>query len=47
MKKILNNIMLLKNGETKPIKCGKCDVCKMEKKITRPIHYTELLGELT
>ena len=44
---LVNNIMLLKNGETKPIKCGKCDVCKMEKKITRPIHYTELLGELT
>lgn len=37
---------LLKEGSIEPTRCGKCDVCRTDKKITRPIHYTELLGEL-
>lgn len=43
---LCDTIRLLKAGEIEPTKCGKCDVCRTDKKITRPIHYTELLGEL-
>lgn len=36
----------LTQGKEKPIKCGCCDVCMKEKKVEKPIHYTELLGRL-
>ena len=35
---------MLKNGEVDPIKCGHCDLCLEEKKIEKPIHFTELLS---
>lgn len=42
----VNQIRLLKNGEVEPIECGTCDFCLPHKKIDRPIHFKELLGEL-
>ena len=39
-------IMVLKNGEAEPIRCGLCDYCKHTKVLTRPIHFSELLGEV-
>lgn len=40
------NIMRLKNGEFPPICCGLCDYCKHTKVLERPIHYSELIGEV-
>lgn len=42
----VNQIRLLKNGEIEPIACNHCDYCLPRKKITKPIHFTELLGRL-
>lgn len=42
----VNQIRLLKNGEVEPIECGECDYCLPRKKLSKPIHYLELLGEL-
>lgn len=42
----VNQIRLLKSGEVEPIECGECDYCLPRKKIDKPIHYLELLGEL-
>lgn len=39
-------IMLLKRGEAKPIRCEHCSYCLPTKKLGKPIHYLELLGEL-
>lgn len=39
-------IMMLKNGEVKPIRCETCDYCKHTKVLKKPIHFTELLGEV-
>lgn len=39
-------IRLLKEGEIKPRKCGRCELCIKEKKLVKPIHYTEILGEI-
>ena len=39
-------IVALKNGEVEPIRCGLCDYCKHTKVLMRPIHFTELLGEV-
>lgn len=37
-------ILRLKNGEIEPIRCGTCDYCKHTKVLTKPIHFSELLG---
>lgn len=39
-------ILMLKNKEISPIRCGICDWCKHTKVLTKPIHYSELLGEV-
>lgn len=39
-------IMMLKNKEVEPIGCGTCDYCKHTKVLTKPIHFSELLGEI-
>ena len=39
-------IVALKNREIEPIRCGLCDWCKHTKVLTKPIHYSELLGEV-
>jgi hypothetical protein len=39
-------IMMLKCREVEPIRCGLCDWCKHTKVLTKPIHYSELLGEI-
>ena len=37
-------IMMLKNKEVEPIRCELCDYCKHTKVLTKPIHFSELLG---
>lgn len=39
-------IMMLKNKEVEPIRCETCDYCKHTKILTKPIHFSELLGEV-
>lgn len=39
-------ILMLKNREVEPIRCGICDWCKHTKVLTKPIHFSELLGEI-
>lgn len=39
-------ILQLKNNDFEPIRCGVCDYCKHTKVLTKPIHYSELLGEI-
>lgn len=39
-------ILQLKNHEIEPIRCGVCDYCKHTKVLTRPIHFSELIGEI-
>ncbi|MBH1941669.1 PD-(D/E)XK nuclease-like domain-containing protein [Mobilitalea sibirica] len=39
-------ILLLKDKMADPIRCGICDWCKHTKVLTKPIHYSELLGEV-
>lgn len=39
-------IIALKNKEIEPIRCGICDWCKHTKVLTKPIHFSELLGEV-
>lgn len=39
-------IMMLKRGEVEPIRCEQCSYCIPTKKLDKPIHYLELLGEL-
>lgn len=38
------SIVSLKNGEVQPIRCEQCDYCKNTKVLTKPIHFSELLG---
>lgn len=40
------HILALKNGEIDPLRCEVCDYCKHTKVLTRPIHYSELIGEV-
>lgn len=40
----ITKVRMLKSGDIEPIKCGRCDLCLEEKKIERPIHFTELMG---
>jgi len=39
-------ILMLKNREIDPIRCGTCDYCKQTKVLTGPIWSSELLGEV-
>ena len=39
-------IMMLKKGEVDPIRCEMCDYCKHTKVLTKPIHFSELIGEV-
>lgn len=39
-------ILALKSGDVEPIRCGLCDYCKHTKVLTKPIHFSELLGEV-
>lgn len=39
-------IMMLKRGEVEPIRCETCDYCKHTKVLKKPIHFSELLGEI-
>lgn len=36
----------VKNGIEKPTKCGTCDWCKSQKKIVKPLEYSELIERL-
>lgn len=40
------NIIALKCGEISPLRCEICDYCKHTKVLTKPIHISELLGEI-
>lgn len=39
-------IIQLKNNDFEPIRCGLCDHCKHTKVLSKPIHFTDLLGEV-
>jgi hypothetical protein len=39
-------IIALKNKEIEPMRCGLCDWCKHTKVLTKPIHFSELIGEV-
>lgn len=39
-------IVALKNNEYEPLRCEMCDYCKHTKVLTKPIHFSELLGEV-
>ena len=42
----VNAIRIVKNGEVEPCRCGSCSWCRKHKSIKKPIHFTELLGEI-
>lgn len=46
VEKNVPKILSLKRGEYEPIRCELCDYCKHTKVLTKPIHYTELIGEV-
>lgn len=37
------SVLAVKNGDTKPIMCGRCDYCKSKQKLTKVIHYNDLI----
>lgn len=37
------SVLAVKNGDTKPIMCGRCDYCKSVQKLTKVIHYNDLI----
>ena len=39
-------ILMLKNRETEPIRCERCEYCRHTKVLKHPIHFSELLGEV-
>ena len=40
----MDSVLALKNGEAKPIMCGKCDYCKSKMVLTDPINYRDLIN---
>ena len=38
----VERVLKLKAGEVEPDKCGICDYCKHTKKLTKPIHFSEI-----
>lgn len=43
----VGNIQMLKNGEIEPIRCECCDYCKSTKKLTKAIHFSDILLDYT
>lgn len=43
----ITRIQALKDGEAEPIKCGHCESCLKDKKVDKPKHYLEILGDLS
>lgn len=39
------SVLAVKNGETEPIRCEKCNYCKRTAKLTKVIHYNDLIFE--
>lgn len=39
------NVLAVKNGETEPIRCERCNFCKRTAKLTKVIHYNDLIFE--
>lgn len=39
------SVLAVKNGESEPIRCEKCDYCKSTKVLTGPINYMDLISE--
>lgn len=37
------SVLMVKNGETEPVRCGKCDYCKATEKLTDVIHFNDLI----
>ena len=46
IKENVENVLIVKRGEAVPIRCGNCDYCRHTKVLKKPIHFTELMGEL-
>lgn len=42
----VEHIIALKNGEIEALRCEVCDYCKHTKVLTRPIHFSQLIGEV-
>lgn len=43
VKSNVGNITMLKNGDVEPIRCEKCSFCRKTKKLTKAIHYSEIM----
>lgn len=41
----MNSVLMVRNGETEPIRCEKCDYCKATRKLTHAISYQDLIME--
>lgn len=41
----MESVLMVKSGEVEAIRCERCDYCKSTKKITKPIHYMDLITE--
>lgn len=41
----MTSVLSVKNGETEPIRCEKCDYCRSTKKLTGAINYQDLISE--
>lgn len=46
VKKEAPKIQMLKRGEIEPLRCGQCNYCKSTKVLQKPIHFSELQGEI-
>ena len=42
----MSSILSVKSGESEPQRCGCCDYCRSTKVLKKPIHFTELFGEI-
>ena len=45
MKMNVQNVLAVKNGELKPVRCEHCNYCKSTKKLVNPINYRDLIIE--
>lgn len=43
VKNNVKNIDMLKNGEVEPIRCERCPYCRKTKRLTKAIHYSEIM----
>ena len=46
IKENVQNVLTVKSGKAVPIRCETCDYCRHTKVLKKPIHFTELMGEL-